>query len=110
MWATNMTGKKYFPNKWQLYKDAPEEMFEPHTFEELMVWKIHQWQFAPGVKGVLRVRDMQTNKVKEYTYKQELSLMKKFVKLLESEKELEITVGNDQEISIHYNKDHEFNY
>ena len=31
-----MSGKAYYPNNWEHYKDAPDEMFEPHTFEEVM--------------------------------------------------------------------------
>ena len=34
-----MSGK-YYPNNWQEYKDAPDEMFERHTFEEIMSWKV----------------------------------------------------------------------
>ena len=35
---------KEFPNNWKAYKDAPDDMFEPHTFEEVMDWKVAGWE------------------------------------------------------------------
>ena len=36
--------KKYFPNNWQKFKDAPDEMFMPHTYVEVMDYKIAGWE------------------------------------------------------------------
>ena len=99
-----MSGK-YFANNWKEYKDAPDETFIPHTYEEVMMWKIHGWQFRPDVKGVIRVRNLKTNKVREYTYKQQASLLKKFVALMESDKDYEIVLGTNDEVAVYNNTD-----
>lgn len=40
-----MSGKKpYFPSNWKMYKDAPDEAFQQHTFEEVMEWKVAGWE------------------------------------------------------------------
>ena len=39
-----MSGKPYYPNNWEAYKAAPDEAFVPHTFEELMSWKVAGWE------------------------------------------------------------------
>lgn len=100
-----MSGK-YFANNWKEYKDAPDETFIPHTYEEVMLWKIHGWQFRPDVKGVIRVRNLKTNKVREYTYKQQASLLKKFAALLmESDKDYEIVLGTNDEVAVYTNNE-----
>ena len=44
-----MSGKPYYPNNWEAYKEAPDEMFEPHTFEEVMSWKVAGWELPSSV-------------------------------------------------------------
>ena len=48
-----MSGK-YYPNNWEHYKDAPDEMFEPHTFEEVMSWKVAGWELPSSVCCIIR--------------------------------------------------------
>lgn len=103
-----MKNGKYFANRWKDYKDAPEEFFIPHTYEDLMTWKVHNWQLKPGIEGVLRVRNLKTNKVKEYTYKQHASLQKKFVNLLHSDNDLEITISTNEDVATFFNQDFDY--
>ena len=102
-----MKNGKYFANRWKDYKVAPEEFFIPHTYEDLMIWKVHNWQLKPGIEGVLRVRDLKSSKIKEYTYKQHASLLKKFVDLMECEKDLEITLSTNDEVAVYLNHDND---
>ncbi len=45
-----MNGKKpYHPNNWKMFKDAPDEAFHPHTFEEIMEWKVAGWELPADV-------------------------------------------------------------
>ena len=41
--------KKYFPNNWSEYKNAPDEMFLDHTFQELLDWKVLGWELPSSV-------------------------------------------------------------
>ena len=99
MLNTMKSGKKYFPNRWQDYKDAPDEMFIPHEFEDLMDWKVHNWQLHPHYYAVIRVRNKRTNKVTEYSYKQPKSFLNKLEKLKDAKDSYEITAGTDWMVS-----------
>jgi len=80
--------KRYFPNKWKAIKDAPLEAFRmpgpPPTFEEFMDWKIGGWEILPEYNCIIRERNLVTNKVTEYVYKQECSALKKIKKSMKS--------------------------
>jgi hypothetical protein len=63
-----MATNKYFPNNWQQYKDADDSDFIPHTFEEVMSWKVSGWELPSSVCCLIRVTDCNTKKTKEFTY------------------------------------------
>ena len=77
-----MSGKRYYPNNWEAFKDAPDEMFEPHLFEEVMDWKVGGWELPSSVCCIIRVRDTQTYKVKEHVYMKESAAQSKVKKLM----------------------------
>lgn len=74
--------KKYFPNNWKRYKDAPAELFEQHLFLDVMDWKISGWMLPPDVCCIIRATHLKTKKVKEFVYKQQKSADKKLMKFL----------------------------
>ena len=80
-------GKKrrrpYLPNNWELYKDAPDDMFMNHTFEELMDWKVAGWELPSSVYCIIRTMDVNTKKVKEYHYKRRGAARNKVYKLMQ---------------------------
>lgn len=64
-----MNGKKpYFPNNWDEYSELPDNFYIPHTFEEVMTWKIAGWELPSSVCCIIRASDVKTKKVKEYVY------------------------------------------
>ena len=65
-----MSGKRkdYYPNNWQEYKDADDDMFVPHTFEEIMSWKVAGWELPASVVCIIRKTDIETKVTEEYTY------------------------------------------
>ena len=91
-----MSGK-YYPNNWEHYKDAPDEMFEPHTFEEVMSWKVAGWELPFSVCCIIR-EETPRGKIKEYVYQKQYAAEAK-VKRLMSEG-AEFTVCTDS--AIHY--------
>tara|TARA_B100000287_G_scaffold6634_1_gene6394 strand:+ start:1257 stop:1580 length:324 start_codon:yes stop_codon:yes gene_type:complete len=83
--------KKYFPNKWKAYSEIPAEKFESLPFDTLMEWKIGGYEIPSSHVAMLRVRNIDTGKVKEYVYKYRHAAIKKCRKLL-SEGNKEITI------------------
>ena len=89
-----MSGKRYYPNNWEAYKDAPDEMFEPHTFEEVMTWKVAGWELPSSVCCIIRAKTK--DKVKEFVYQKQHAAENK-VKSLKADG-VEFTVCTDQVI------------
>jgi hypothetical protein len=93
-----MSGK-YYPNNWQEYKDAPDEMFEQHTFEDIMTWKIAGWELPSSVCCIIRVKNNKTGKIKELTYQKQSAAESKVQKLMQ-DADNELTVCTHE--SIHH--------
>jgi hypothetical protein len=74
--------KEYFANNWQQYKDAPDEDFIPHTFEEMMSWKVAGWELPSSVCCVIRVMDKETRAIKEHVYSRHSAAQNKVQQLL----------------------------
>ena len=88
-----MSGK-YYPNNWQEYKDAPDEMFEPHTFEEIMSWKVAGWELPGSVCCIIRA-NTKSGKIKEYVYQKQHAAENKISKLMKSGNEF-VVCTDDQ--------------
>ena len=77
-----MTGKrKEFHNNWQRFKDAPDEMFESHEFEDLMSWRVDHWELPSSVFCLIRESNTKTGKVKEHVYQRPGFAFKKILSL-----------------------------
>lgn len=90
-----MSGKPYFPNNWQEYKDAPDEVFIPHTFEEIMSWKIAGWELPASVCCIIRARTPK-GKIKEYVYQKRSAAEQKVAALMDEG--VEFVVCTDEQI------------
>lgn len=88
---------KYFPNNWQRYKDADDEMFEPHTFDEVMDWKVCGWELPESVECIIRVQDVNTLKTTEHVY-QRRSAAGKMVEKLMRTPNIQFTVVDHEQI------------
>ena len=102
-----MSGKRkeYYPNNWQEYKDADDDMFVPHTFEEVMSWKVGGWELPSSVECIIRVTDLNTHKVTEHIYQRRSAAQHKVNQLIESG-DVEFTVCDHESIHfIHPNYD-----
>jgi len=103
-----MSGKrKYFPNNWQKFKDAPSSMFHPHTFEEVMDWKIASWELPSNVNCVIREKNIKTFKVKEHVYQRQHAAEAKVTELLNKE-DTEFTVCTSE--NIHFVSTHDIDH
>ena len=92
-----MSGKKYFPNNWQKWKDAPEDLFMPHTFDEIMDFKIAAWELPSNIACVIRESNLKTKKVKEYVYQRTHAAERKVQQLLDTDG-IEFTVCTSAQI------------
>jgi hypothetical protein len=100
-----MSGKKkYFPNNWQEFKDAEDSDFIPHTFEEIMSWKIGGWELPSSVCCVIRTTDLETKKIKEFVYQKHGMAQRKVEELMSNPK-IEFTVCEHD--AIHHLSPHE---
>ena len=91
-----MSGK-YYPNDWQKYKDAPDELFEQHTFEEVMSWKVAGWELPASVCCIIRA-NTHKGKIKEFVYQKHSAAEAKVASLMNEG--VEFTVCTDD--SIHF--------
>jgi hypothetical protein len=94
-----MNGKRYYPNNWDSYFEAPDDMFEPHTFEELMTWKVANWELPSSVCCIIRVSDCKTGAVKEHVYQRHSAAENKVAQLMKTPG-IEFTVCDHE--SIHH--------
>lgn len=89
--------KPYLPNNWQRYKDAPDEVFKPLSYEEFHDWRICSWDIPDSVCAIVRVQNKDTLKVKEYVYRTMNGVEKRVYKLMEDPAN-EITICDSDEI------------
>ena len=95
MWSLFTMRKKYYPNNWKVIHDTPAEAFEfPDgglTFEEFMDWKIGGYEIKDDYCCVIRAKDMDNGKIKEYAYQLRHAARKKYRKLKDKGK-YELTI------------------
>jgi len=91
-----MSGK-YFPNNYESFKNAPDDAFIPHTFEEVMTWKVAGWELPDSVCCVIRVSNLKSKKVEELVYQRHKSAQKKIDQLLR-EPDIEFVVCDHEAI------------
>ena len=84
-------------NNWQKWKDAPEDLFMPHTFDEIMDWKVAAWELPSNICCVIREADLQTKKVKEYVYQRRSAAQNKVRQLMHKDG-IEFTVCTPEQI------------
>jgi HD-like signal output (HDOD) protein len=94
-----MAKKEYFPNNWQEYKDTDDSHFIPHTFEEIMSWKVAGWELPSSVCCMIRVMNLDTKKVTEHVYSKRSAAKAKVDQLIKTPN-IEFTVADHE--SIHY--------
>lgn len=94
-----MGKKEYYPNNWQQYKDADDSNFIPHTFQEVMDWKVAGWELPASVACLIRVTDLNTKKTTEHVY-QKVSAARNKVRDLMYTPNIEFVVCDHQQV--HY--------
>tara|TARA_R100000152_G_scaffold19648_2_gene12105 strand:- start:282 stop:596 length:315 start_codon:yes stop_codon:yes gene_type:complete len=86
-----MTKKRYYPNNWRAIRNAPDEIFDSLPFEDFMSWRADNWELPSSVFCLIREDNIETGKVKEYTYTNRTAARKKLIELC-GNKDAEISV------------------
>ena len=60
--------KPYFHNNVEAIREAPDAFFVPIPYDEFMDWKIGGWELPSSCNYIIRERNLNTGKVKEYVY------------------------------------------
>ena len=76
--------KPYFHNNVEAIRDAPAEYFHPIPYDEFMNWKIGGWELPSSCNYIIRERNLNTGKVKEYVYQKPAAAKKKLAQRMES--------------------------
>ena len=90
--------KRYYPNNWDAYKNAPDEMFFRHTFEEFCSWKFGHWEIPSSVSTIIRSTNLETGKTKEFVYSRAGNARNKILQLIDRQEPLEITFADSETI------------
>ena len=85
--------KPYFHNNVEAIREAPDAFFVPIPFDEFMDWKIGGWELPSSCNFIIRERNLNTGKVKEYVYQKPAAARKKLEQRMESG-ESEFTVAD----------------
>ena len=76
--------KTYFHNNVEAIRKAPDAYFVPIPYDELMDWKIGGWELPSTCNYIIRERNLNTGKVKEYVYQKPGAAQKKLRQRMES--------------------------
>ncbi len=78
-----MAKKKYYPNNWEQYNSAPDDLFEEINFIDFMLWKCDGWEIPSSVCALIREENEQNGKIKirEYVYQRPHAAKQKIKKL-----------------------------
>ncbi len=79
-----MSKKKYYHNNWAAIKDAPAELFDTLSFEELMDWKVCGYELPSSVACMIRETDLETGKIREWVYNKEGAAKRRARKIMDA--------------------------
>ena len=91
--------KPYFHNNVEAIKNAPDSCFIPIPFDEFMDWKIGGWELPSSCNYIIRERNLNTGKVKEYVYQKPGAAKKKLAERMKSG-DCEFVVADHDSVNI----------
>ena len=75
--------KPYFHNNVEAIMDVPAECFDSIPYDEFMDWKIGGWELPSSCNYIIRERNLNTGKVKEYVYQKPSAAKKKLAQRMQ---------------------------
>ena len=98
-----MTGKE-FPNNFDAIQGAPDEIFEPCSYEEFIDWRLCAWEIPSSVMCIMRAEHKNTGKITEHVYSKPGAARTRLLKYMQ-EGEYEVTIANHDSIHLVKNND-----
>ena len=80
--------KKYFPNNWRAIKDTPDQFFIAMPYDQLEDWKIYGYELPDSVHSIVRTKDEETGKVKEFYYNTERGTKQRMKRAMKDNQEM----------------------
>lgn len=93
-----MSGK-YYPNNFDAIASAPDEAFEPITFEEFYAWRLCQWEMPASVECIIRAQRKDTGEVTEHVYQRAHAAQRRLMNYV-LDGEHEVTVVNHESVHL----------
>lgn len=93
-----MSGK-YYPNNFDAIAAAPDEAFEPITFEEFYAWRLCQWEMPASIECIIRAQRKDTGEVTEHVYQRAHAAQKRLLNYV-LDGEHEVTVVNHESVHL----------
>jgi len=90
---------KYYPNNFDAIAEAPDELFEPCTYEEFFDWRLTAWEIPSSVTCIIRAEHIETGKIKEHVYMKATAAKKRLIKYVE-DGNYRVTVADHDFISL----------
>ena len=91
--------RKYYPNNIEAIRDAPDEYFEPCTWEEFHDWRVCAWEIPTSVVCIMRAEHKDTGEITEHVYQQPKAAQKRLLRYMQ-DGDHEVTVCNSESIHL----------
>jgi len=91
--------RKYYPNNFDAIRKAPDEFFEPCSYEEFFEWRMCMWEMPSSIECIMRVEHKVTGKITEHVYQQRHAFEKRLMKYVAGG-EHNIVVANHDSIAM----------
>lgn len=88
--------KKYFANNYRAVSEIPASDELCMEFDEFMINRVGGWDIPSSIVCIIRVQDIDTKKVSEFSYQRHHAAKRKVMEL--QEKRCEITIADEDTI------------
>ena len=93
-----MSGK-YYPNNFDAIQGAPDEVFEPCSWEEFYEWRMCAWEIPTSVVCIMRAEHKDTGEITEHVYQKPKAAQNRLLKYMQ-DGDHEVTVCNAESIHL----------
>ena len=93
-----MSGK-YYPNNFDAIQGAPDEVFEPCSWEEFYEWRMCAWEIPTSVVCIMRAEHKDTGEITEHVYQKPKAAQNRLIKYMQ-DGDHEVTVCNAESIHL----------
>ena len=93
-----MSGRE-FPNNFDAIKDAPDEIFEPCSYEDFIDWRLTAWEIPSSVMCIMRAEHKDTGKITEHIYSKAGAARNRLLKYMTTG-DYEVTIANHDSIQL----------